>query len=127
MSELKEYLKLKYMADCKCGKCQLVPDHVLASVDAELDLLRAPRTNALGAGLTPRQSLLLFNVRAYIEAKGYSPSYDELMPILGTTSKGNVARMIDVLVKRGHLLRGEPGQRRSLRLPDDQTRLPPSE
>ena len=26
---LREYIKLRYMAECKCGDCQLVPTHVL--------------------------------------------------------------------------------------------------
>lgn len=115
MSELKEYLKLKYMADCKCGKCRLVPDHVLAALDVEIDALRILRPTPIGSGLTPQQANALTFIRSYIETKGHSPSYEEMMAPLKTTSKANVSRMVDRLVERGYLLRG-PGRNRSLRL-----------
>lgn len=35
MSDLREYTKLKYVGDCKCGKCQLIPlEKITESVDA---------------------------------------------------------------------------------------------
>jgi hypothetical protein len=45
MTELREYTAMKYMGDCKCGKCQLVPMAVLveeiATREALVDTLRA--------------------------------------------------------------------------------------
>lgn len=47
MSDLREYTAMKYMGDCKCGKCQLVPRHVLDECIAERDaMVRALRTIA---------------------------------------------------------------------------------
>lgn len=34
-----EYLKLKYMGECKCGNCQLVPPEQLKAWSAERDAL----------------------------------------------------------------------------------------
>jgi hypothetical protein len=45
MSDLSEYLKLKYLGNCKCGECQLVPMKVLNEAIA----LRAELLNALRA------------------------------------------------------------------------------
>jgi len=44
MSELREYRKMRYMGDCKCGGCQLVPlkvidDHIL-HIDRLRDLVK---------------------------------------------------------------------------------------
>ena len=41
MNDPGEYLKLKYMGDCKCGNCQLVPPEDLLRWDNELRELRA--------------------------------------------------------------------------------------
>lgn len=39
MSELREYVKLRYMGDCKCGDCQLVPTKVLYQESEKFDAL----------------------------------------------------------------------------------------
>jgi hypothetical protein len=39
MSALREYVKLRYMGDCKCGDCQLVPTKVLYEEDAKFDAI----------------------------------------------------------------------------------------
>lgn len=39
MTDLREYTAMKYAGDCKCGKCQLVPRHVLDECIAERDVL----------------------------------------------------------------------------------------
>lgn len=39
-AELRERLKLKYMGDCKCGHCALVPDELVARASDEIELLR---------------------------------------------------------------------------------------
>ena len=39
MSALREYVKLRYMGDCKCGDCQLVPTKVLFEQDAKFDVM----------------------------------------------------------------------------------------
>lgn len=41
MSALREYVKLRYMGDCKCGDCQLVPTKVLYEQDRYIDQLEA--------------------------------------------------------------------------------------
>jgi hypothetical protein len=44
MSDLREFLKLKYLGNCKCGECQLVPaaeiERHAASHEALLEALR---------------------------------------------------------------------------------------
>lgn len=37
--ELRGRLKLKYMGDCKCGHCSLVPDDLITRAANELDTL----------------------------------------------------------------------------------------
>lgn len=39
-TDLREYLKLKYAGDCKCGHCSLVPDAVIQRAASEIDCLR---------------------------------------------------------------------------------------
>lgn len=41
MAEPREYLKLKYMGECKCGNCQLVPPEKLEQWAQERDMLIA--------------------------------------------------------------------------------------
>lgn len=37
-TQLREYLKFKYMGDCKCGECQLVPASFIERAAAALDV-----------------------------------------------------------------------------------------
>lgn len=46
MSTLREYVKLRYAGDCKCGDCQLVPAKVLYEEDAKYDAMVATLTEA---------------------------------------------------------------------------------
>lgn len=39
--ELRDRLKLKYMGDCKCGHCALVPDEMVARAADEIERLQA--------------------------------------------------------------------------------------
>lgn len=41
MSSLREYRKMKYMGDCKCGNCQLVPLHVINGCIAAMEKIAA--------------------------------------------------------------------------------------
>lgn len=43
MTNPREYLKIKYMGDCKCGDCQLVPPAELASWADALESIAAWR------------------------------------------------------------------------------------
>ena len=56
-------------------------------------------------GLTPRQRETLDFVRAYIESRGYSPTYDEVKDAIGLYSKSGVHRLITGLCERGALWR----------------------
>lgn len=40
MSVLREYVKMKYVGDCKCGDCQLVPTKVLYEQNLIMDQLQ---------------------------------------------------------------------------------------
>jgi hypothetical protein len=46
MSALREYVKMKYVGDCKCGDCQLVPTKVLYEQDANIEKLVQALTEA---------------------------------------------------------------------------------
>ena len=39
MSEIGEYKKFRYVADCKCGDCQLVPTKVIYEFDEKFDAM----------------------------------------------------------------------------------------
>lgn len=49
MTDLREYTAMKYMADCKCGKCQLVPRSVLDEQIAIHDALVKALTGLIEA------------------------------------------------------------------------------
>lgn len=69
-------------------------------------------------GLTKRQSEALAFIRGFIEAHGYSPSYDEIGVALGLRpkSKGTVHAVVHRLVERG-ALEIAPNRARSISLP----------
>lgn len=56
-------------------------------------------------GITPQQRRLVDFVRAYIAKHGHSPNYDEIKAGIGLKSRGNIARMVQCLVERGHLVK----------------------
>jgi len=54
-------------------------------------------------GLTPKQMKFLQVIQAFINANGYSPSYEELKQLNGMKSKSNVHGYVQNLKKRGYL------------------------
>lgn len=52
---LREYLKLKYMGDCKCGHCQLVPAEVIEHAAAVLEALSRAAPSGSDMVLVPRE------------------------------------------------------------------------
>lgn len=68
--------------------------------------------------MTPRQKDLLDFVRTFIEERGFSPSYEEIMAGLGLASKSGVNRLVEPLVAQGRLLR-QGGRSRCLTLPSN--------
>lgn len=67
--------------------------------------------------LTKKQQAVLDFLQDFIEEKGYSPSYREIMTGLNLTSVSSVAEHVDNLVEKG-VLRREPGESRSLTILD---------
>lgn len=65
----------------------------------------------MAAGLTPRQSEALAFIRAYIAERKVSPTYQEIADALNISSKGGVARLVDALEQRGHIVRLKGGIR----------------
>lgn len=68
-------------------------------------------------GLTPKQKECLDFIRAYIEAHGASPSYQNIMDAMGLRSKSGVHRLVHALHDRGHLVT-EHGLRRAIAVRD---------
>lgn len=52
---------------------------------------------------TKKQKELLNYIEEFIEARGYSPSYREIMAALNYNSVATVALHVNSLIKRGHL------------------------
>lgn len=61
-------------------------------------------------GLMPRQRDALAYISAYINSRGYSPSYLEIAAAIGLGSKSGVHRLVTALEKRGHIRRGRGGR-----------------
>lgn len=61
--------------------------------------------------LTKRQSQVLELVQLFTQAKGYPPSYRELMQALNLTSPATIHKHIQTLKKLGHLKEGSRGWR----------------
>tara|TARA_E500000331_G_C17165668_1_gene673712 strand:+ start:345 stop:551 length:207 start_codon:yes stop_codon:yes gene_type:complete len=53
--------------------------------------------------MTPRQKNTLDVITDYINTNGYSPSYDDLKPLLGVASKSGVHRLVMQLVDRNKI------------------------
>lgn len=66
--------------------------------------------------LTPRQNQLLAFIQAHIAEKGCPPTMREMAAHLGVTSTNGVNDHLLALEKKGHVMRGERGTMRSLRL-----------
>lgn len=75
-------------------------------------------------GMTKRQHETLTFIEAFIDANGYSPSFQEVKDHLGLASKSGVHRIVHALKDRG-LLRLHTGHRhRSIALgPDEEQAL----
>lgn len=63
------------------------------------------------SGLTKRQSQILSLISSFTQTKGYSPSYRELMQILGISSPATVAKHIKNLMATGHIKKTAKGWR----------------
>lgn len=60
---------------------------------------------------TKKQRELLTFIEQFIEARGYSPSYREIMQGLNYTSVATVALHVNNLIKRGHLAKRDRSAR----------------
>jgi len=67
------------------------------------------------SGLTQKQLSILTFIEKYVEEKGYSPSYREIMSHFSLSSPGTVYKYIQIL-KRKKALEAEKGCGRSLKL-----------
>jgi repressor LexA len=67
--------------------------------------------------MTPKQKLVFEFIKAYMEVKGYPPSYRNIAEGLNIKSKSNVHRLIHALKQEG-LLNLEPHKIRSLKVVD---------
>ena len=67
--------------------------------------------------LTKKQLAVLEFLQEFTEAKGYSPSYREIMAGLGLSSVSAVAEHVENLVEKG-VLKKVPGAARSLEILD---------
>ena len=65
--------------------------------------------------MTPRQKECLDYVSAHVAEFGFSPTYEEICGKLQLASRSNVVRMVNELVRQGHLRR-DPGKARGLLL-----------
>ncbi len=74
--------------------------------------------------LTKKQKILLDFIEAFIDDKGYSPTYREIMKALGYKSVSTVAKHVDNLVALGALVKKD-GEVRSLIIvkPDAQSKV----
>ena len=54
-------------------------------------------------GLTPKQAKFLAQIKAFIKANGYSPSYEEIKQMTNMKSKSNVHAYVQSLKKRGYI------------------------
>jgi SOS-response transcriptional repressor LexA len=67
--------------------------------------------------ITKKQQAVLDFLRDYMEEKGVSPSYREIMAGLGLSSVSAVAEHVDNLVAKG-ILKKNPGEARTLEILD---------
>ena len=56
-------------------------------------------------GLTKRQQETVAFIRTFRDSNGVMPSYSDIASGLGTSSRGNIKRVMDVLVERGAIRR----------------------
>tara|TARA_R100000963_G_C4584289_1_gene63999 strand:+ start:266 stop:472 length:207 start_codon:yes stop_codon:yes gene_type:complete len=54
-------------------------------------------------GLTPKQTRFLAELKGFIQANGYSPSYEEMKQMNDMKSKSNVHAYVQQLKKRGFI------------------------
>ena len=64
-------------------------------------------------GLTPKQMKVYKMIKTFIKANGYSPSYEELKPLIGSKSKSHVHGLVHQLIRRGWIGKGN-GRNRSI-------------
>ena len=63
--------------------------------------------------MAKRDDAALVFIKSYIEARGYAPSFVDIMDAVGEKSKDGVTRMLNRLVKAGKISR-VPGVARSI-------------
>jgi repressor LexA len=73
--------------------------------------MRTTRTDML----TPRQLAVYEFIHAFVERRGYAPSYEELREHLGVRSLNAVAKLVAQLKRRGALAESPHNAKRSLR------------
>ena len=64
-------------------------------------------------GLTPKQKMVYDLIVNFIDANGFSPSYEELKQLLNSNSKSHVHAFVHQLHKRGWIKFGK-GRNRSI-------------
>jgi len=64
-------------------------------------------------GLSPKQKVVYDIIAGFIEANGYSPSYEEIKQLIRSNSKSHVHRFVHQLKKRGWIDFGS-GRNRSI-------------
>jgi len=65
--------------------------------------------------MTPRQQQVFDYIKSFIEAKGFSPTANEIVASLGIKHRSQAHTIIDALINKGALVR-EYGKRRSLQV-----------
>ena len=73
--------------------------------------------------MTRKQKEVLEYIQRYIEANGYSPSFQEISEVCQTNSKGGTSRILDRLIEDGWL-RKRSHRARSLELVNDRANRP---
>ena len=71
------------------------------------------------APLTKRQKQVLNAIAAFIKAKGYSPSYEELAKKIGVSSLAVVATYLKILQRKGYIFRNRNAVREIQILPPE--------
>jgi SOS-response transcriptional repressor LexA len=61
--------------------------------------------------MTPQQKVYFDALERYIKQNGCSPSYEEIGKMVGVTSLGTIAKMVDRLVRDGYIVKGTGSSR----------------
>ena len=91
MSDLREYLKLQYAGNCKCGHCNLVPVNVIETTAAEIERLTAER-DAARADRDSHQREAIRAMEGRDAALAKVAKYEQA-PVVGWASKVGLDRI----------------------------------